>query len=345
MNALGAWQRLPEAQIAPIYHAKVLNGDSSYSLDFEQKKSSAEPLGYLLPNHLIRKAFFEEVETLTHVTLLTDTTVDHVSCSESACEVRLSTGDSIEASLVVASDSRFSTVRKQMGIAAAMQDFSRVAIVCRMQHETPHNQTAVEYFQYGQTMAALPMNGNLSSIVITVSTNKAQAILDMDDDSFNRYVENHFGALLGKLTIIGKRYHYPLVGVHARRFIAHRFALIGDAAVGMHPVTAHGFNLGLRGQNTLYEAIRHALDKGQDFAGQRVLESYQRKHMLATRPIYLGTNAIVSLFTNELPPVKLLRDLTLRVANNLPPLKYLITRKLTEKSTGFSPFNVFRGSH
>lgn len=333
MNSLGTWQRLPADQVAPIHHAKVLSGDSSYSLNFDQNKSchnAHEPLGYLVPNYLIRKVFFKEFETLENATLVTDTHVEDVRCTDAGCHVRLSDGDVVEASMVVASDSRFSNVRKQMGIAADMRDFSRVAIVCRMEHEKSHQQTAVEYFQYGQTMAALPMNGNLSSIVITVSTDKSEPILEMDDAAFNQFVGKHFGSQFGEMSLVGERFHYPLVGVHAKRFIANRFALIGDAAVGMHPVTAHGFNLGLRGQNTLCQLIREAHNAGHNYFSKVVLEKYQRQHMLATRPVYLGTNAIVGLFTDDRPAARLLRDFTLRVANNLPPLKYLITQKLTD---------------
>ena len=337
MNAIGAWQRLPDEDVAPINHAKVLSGDSPYSLDFDNKQSADEPLGYLVPNYIIRKALFEEMETLPHVELLADTAVEDIACDDEACTIQLSNGEQVKASLAVAADSRFSTIRKKMGIPAEMRDFSRVAIVCRMQHENPHNQTAVEFFQYGQTMAALPMNGNMSSIVITLSADKSGPILDMNEEQFNQLVEKHFGHIFGNMTLVGEHFHYPLVGVHAKRFIGKRFALIGDAAVGMHPVTAHGFNLGLRGQETLHQGIMQALNRGINYASPQVLEKYQRKHMLATRPIYHGTNAVVGLFTNDSQPARVIRDLTLRVANNLPPLKYLITQKLTEKRTGL-PF-------
>ncbi len=337
MNNIGAWQRLPDADVAPINHAKVFSGQSPYSLDFDNNQDSADPLGYLVPNYCIRKALYEEAITLPHIELLADVAVEDIACNDEGCTIELSNGEQVQASLAVAADSRFSTIRKKMGIPAEMRDFSRVAIVCRMQHENPHNQTAVEFFQYGQTMAALPMNGNMSSLVITISADKSGAILDMNEEQFNQLVEQHFGHIFGSMELVGERFHYPLIGVHAKRFIGKRFALIGDAAVGMHPVTAHGFNLGLRGQETLHQGIRQALNRGVNYASPQVLEKYQRKHMLATRPIYHGTNAVVGLFTNDSQPARMIRDLTLRVANNLPPLKYLITQKLTEKRTGL-PF-------
>jgi len=132
------------------------------------------------------------------------------------------------------------------------------------------------------------------------------------------------------MQLVSERYAYPLVGVHANKFVKPRFALIGDAAVGMHPVTAHGFNLGLRGQDTLYRAIRAAQLQGQDIGSLQVLEKYQSKHMRVTWPLYTGTNEIVSLYTNDSVPAKILRGLVLRFSNNFPPIKQMISKQLTE---------------
>lgn len=119
------------------------------------------------------------------------------------------------------------------------------------------------------------------------------------------------------------------MGVHANKFCTTRAALIGDAAVGMHPVTAHGFNLGLESADILGKLVAQAAQQGRDIGATDLLERYNTKHQLNTRPLYHGTNAMVRLFTNETPPAKLLRGLVLRVSNNLPPIKGLITRQLT----------------
>jgi 2-polyprenyl-6-methoxyphenol hydroxylase-like FAD-dependent oxidoreductase len=119
------------------------------------------------------------------------------------------------------------------------------------------------------------------------------------------------------------------VGVHANRFYANRSAVIGDAAVGMHPVTAHGFNLGLHSVAVLSKLIKQAVANQSDIASPELLAKYQRQHMLLTRPMYHGTNAMVTLFTTENKPAKAIRSLVLRVSNNLPPLKSLITKQLT----------------
>ena len=122
------------------------------------------------------------------------------------------------------------------------------------------------------TLAILPLVQNTSSIIMTVPNKKSSKIMNMNKNEFNTYVSNRFENKLGNMKLIDKRYEYSLVGVFADRFIANLFALIGDAAVGMHPVTAHGFNLGLRGQNTLALEIKSALMLGLDI-GSQIIES------------------------------------------------------------------------
>ena len=335
MKELGAWSHIPPEVISPIKKAKVLNGNSPYFLNFDNDNSSLEALGYLVPNYHIRQALYEEVKTVKNVEIMTDVTVTDVQPGF----LSLSNGNNLQASLIVAADSRFSNSRRKMGIPASMHDFSRVAIVSRMEHEKSHNQTAFECFHYGRTLAILPITGNMSSAVITVSADVADSILNMTDEQFNIDVEQQFKSRLGSMKLIGKRYSYPLVAVHANRFVAERFALIGDAAVGMHPVTAHGFNLGLRGQNTLAKEIQSALSQNKDIGSSTVLARYDRKHQAITKPLYFGTNKIVGLFTNDTIPAKIVRNVTLRFANHFAPIKRMITNKLTEKDEkGYLPF-------
>jgi ubiquinone biosynthesis UbiH/UbiF/VisC/COQ6 family hydroxylase len=330
LKELGAWAHMPQESISPIKTAKVMDGNSPYSLGFNSDSKTGAALGYLVPNYLIRQALYDVVETQNNVEFLTDLSVDSLSTDRHGGVVKLSNGTSREATLIVAADSRFSATRRDMGIGASMKDFGKTAIVCRMQHQQPHDQVAFECFHYGRTLAVLPMAGNLSSIVITVDNELANDIVKMDEAMFNRDIEQRFGRRLGKMQLIGERYAYPLVAVHADRFIANRFAVIGDAAVGMHPVTAHGFNLGLRGQATLATQIKKALTLGHDFGTKEVLQRYETKHMRVTKPMYWGTNGLVGLFTNDKPPAKAFRSVLLRVANNFPPVKHMIKSRLTE---------------
>ncbi len=333
MQEMGVWSLIPEAEVFPIKEAKVMDGDSPYTLQFDSEDITENFLGFNVSNHLIRKAAYEKVISLDNVELLTDTSVTGVQVNTGSATVTLADGQNIEARLVVAADSRFSATRRKMGIAANMHDFGRVCIVSRMEHEREHHGVAHECFLYGETLAVLPLSSYESSIVITVSSSKAERIMAMSADEFNQHVENQYRSQLGKMTLSSKRHPYPLVAVWANGFVAERFALIGDAAVGMHPVTAHGFNLGLRSQHTLARLIKEASLVGEDIGNLTTLKAYESNHRKVAKPIYLGTNAIVKLFTNDMPLHRLARKALLRFGNNFPPIRRKITQQLTESNS------------
>lgn len=330
MQGLEVWDRIKPEQRSAIKEARVLDGESAYFMDISSEKDDADALGYLVSNHIIRKVFYDEVSRLDNVEILTDCSVTGVESDDEGASVQLSNGETRQAALVVAADSRFSETRRMMGISVSMYDFGRVVTVCRMRHEKPHQSIAHECFNYGKTLAVLPLSGNESSIVITATTDASKQINDLGVDKFNTDITQQFEGRLGKMELSTERHPYPLVAVHARKFVGTRFALIGDAAVGMHPVTAHGFNLGLRGQHQLASNIIKAIKQGSDIGADSVLREYQTKHMLVTRPLYHGTNGIVNLFTRETPPSKIIRKVALRLSNNFMPIKWLIRRTLTE---------------
>lgn len=330
MTDLGLWQRLPADRISLIRHARVLNGASPYSLHFDHREAGTETLGFMVSNHRIRKAAFDAVRDCGSVTLMADTDVTRVRTDAGRGTVTLGDGRTLSAPLVVAADSRFSATRRMMGIPADMLDFGRTCIVCRMTHERSHQDTAFECFHDARTLAVLPLTHGEVSVVITLGAEEADGVLGMPEQAFNADIGRRLKDRLGSMALVGARHAYPLVAVHASRFHARRFALVGDAAVGMHPVTAHGFNLGLRGAGTLAQGLITAHKAGHDLGAPAVLRRYTRRHRLHTLPLYHGTNAIVQLYTRTSPPARLVRAALLRLGNRIGPARRLIMSQLTE---------------
>jgi ubiquinone biosynthesis UbiH/UbiF/VisC/COQ6 family hydroxylase len=330
MQDLGLWAHIPEGSVGTIRDAKVVNGQSPYALHFAAQDSGADYLGRIVPNHLIRKAAFACVRDDPEIEILTGRSVTHVDTDTARGRIELDDGSVLTASLVIAADSRLSENRRRMGIAAQMTDFGRVVIVCEMRHEAGHDDTAFECFHYDQTLAILPMAGNVSSVVVTLPSDRADEVLAMTPEAFAADIAARFEYKLGAMELNTERHAYPLVGVLARHFAATRFALVGDAAVGMHPVTAHGYNLGLSGAAILAEEIRAAMRRGGDIGGADVLAAYESRHRRKVLPLYHGTNALVRLFTDTSAPAKFLRGAALRLGNVLTPVRRQIEKQLTE---------------
>lgn len=330
LTSFGIWQEIDQNEISLIKEAKVINGTSPYSLHFNHQDTSENTLGHLIPNRLVRAAAYKVAKESKAIKIITGVGVDSFNIDANKAEIKLSNKEIIHCSLMIAADGRLSSSRRSMGIPSEVKDFGKTVIVCKMEHEKPHSNIAYECFHYGRTLAVLPMVGNYSSIVITISSDQADAIMKMKDQTFNEDIQTRFNSRLGGMMIVGKKYSYPLYASHASHFHANRFALIGDASVGMHPVTAHGFNLGLRGSKTLATVIEEALSNKLDFASVEILSKYNQKHQRSTRPLYYGTNLLVDLYNSERLTAKVLRRLALRFGNNFWPVKKLIMGQLTE---------------
>ena len=141
-------------------------------------------------------------------------------------------------------------------------------------------------------------------------------------------MEKSFNNFFGKMKLIGKRYSYPMVTTYTKKFVTDRFAVIGDAAVGMHPVTAHGFNLNLKGLDILIDEIKEAIENRTDIGSTTILKNYQTKLHFTAGPIYLATNSIVNLYTSTTLPAKLTRQFVLRFVNTIKPAKQVFLNML-----------------
>lgn len=328
LDEIGVWGALSAKDIAPIKSARVRNADQSHLLCFDP--GECEALGYLVSNQVLRRELYRAVRQRASVELLAGETASGMQLGGLNASLTLSSGKTLEAPLLVAADSRFSELRRKAGIGADMRDFGHLCIVCRLRHEKPHDGTAHEWFDIDQTLAVLPLNEQTSSIVLTQPASTAARSLAMPAPSFAATIEQRLDSRWGSMQLDGERHAYPLVAVYADRFCAQRFALVGDAAVGMHPVTAHGFNFGLQGAQALARAVGDAMAAGGDIGAPSVLESYDRGHRRATLPLYVATNGIVRLYTDNRMPARIARSALLRIANSLSPVKDLVLRKLME---------------
>lgn len=321
LSDLGAWEHLPTEEISSLRAAHVLNGGSPRALVFDTSGRSDPELGKLVSNHHIRRALFEAVRNQPGLTLLDGVSVADPSVSGRRVKVTLSSGEVLWGKLLVAADSRFSEVRGHLGIAAEMNRLGHAMLVCRVSHERPHEHVATEWFDHHQTIAMLPLNGRCSSAVVTLPQAETERLAALEDAAFGEEITRRFRGRLGAMRLASTRHVYPLVTTWARHFATDRAALIGDAAVGMHPVTAHGFNLGLAGQKSLADEMLIALKRGADIGGRHVLRRYESRHRLAAWPLYRATNLLAKLYTDERLHARVARHAALRLGDRLPIVK------------------------
>jgi ubiquinone biosynthesis UbiH/UbiF/VisC/COQ6 family hydroxylase len=332
MQKLGLWNKLLLEDVSHISEARIFNGTSLFSLDINAQDSGNEVLGFLVSNHLIRKAAYQAVKDVENIKIIYEATIKKITNSAECIELTLDNGDTIKSKLLVGADSRFSETRRMMGISADMHDFGKSMMVCQMTHALPHQYAAWEWFDYGQTFALLPMNGMKSSVVLTLAKNEIDHLMRLSDAEFNEEITRRFKNRLGEMQLVSTKHAYPLVTAYANHMVSKRFALVGDAAVGMHPVTAHGFNFGLKSVVTLSNEIQAASKKHEDIGGASLLSRYEQQHRKDTRPLFMATHAVAKLYSSDKLPFKLIRTGAIRLGHRVKPFKRRIAKFLSQSN-------------
>ena len=227
---------------------------------------------------------------------------------------------------MVAADGRNSDGRRIAKIKSTNIDYNQSSIVFTVGHEKPHRGTAYEQFTTGGPIASLPMRWNKSSVVWSEDTEVVESLMQLDDKDFAAAASYRLNDCLGKMTIIGQRKVFPLKLNYADTIIANRFAMVGDAAHGLHPIAGQGFNLGLRDIANLTEEISNARRLGLDIGSFETLRSYQAARRFDNFSLVAATDGLNRLFTDNNKIVRFIRSSGLDAINTMNPIKNLFMR-------------------
>ncbi|MBM3518748.1 MAG: FAD-dependent oxidoreductase [Alphaproteobacteria bacterium] len=309
-----------------IREIRVSDGPSLLHLHFDHTELGAEPFGYMVENRWLRRALLAAVQGTPTIRLLAPVGIARSAGSGGRARVWLDDGREVRADLIIACDGAGSALRAAAGIRTLRWSYPQTAIVCTVAHAEPHEGIAHERFLPSGPFAILPLPGRRSSIVWTETAALAPAIVKLDRPEFDAELGARFGDFLGALESIGPRWSYPLALHHAERYTAPRLVLVGDAAHGVHPIAGQGLNMGLRDVAALAEVLIEARRLGRDLGAPDVLECYQRWRRFDNSVLIAVTDTLNRLFSNEITPVRVARDLGLAAVNRLPPLRRFFMR-------------------
>ncbi|PKU23595.1 UbiH/UbiF/VisC/COQ6 family ubiquinone biosynthesis hydroxylase [Telmatospirillum siberiense] len=325
LAAIGLWPAIAPSAAA-IEQIRVSDGHSPLFLHYDHQAIGDEPFGWIVENRAIRKAIRDRLAELPRVRIFAPARLTSLERQAGGVVAHLADGTRFSAALVVAADGRASPTREGAGIGVTKWAYDQTAIVCTVAHSRSHRNTAHEHFLPAGPFAILPLPGNRSSVVWTEKSHLAPAILKQDDDAFLAELSSRFGDFLGDIAIEGPRFSYPLSLQFANAYSAHRLVLVGDAAHGMHPVAGQGMNMGLRDVAALAEVLVDAKRLGLDLGHGSVLARYARWRRFDNLLMLGLTDALVRLFSNERPALRVARDFGLAAVNRAGPLKRFFMR-------------------
>ncbi|MCU7809196.1 MAG: UbiH/UbiF/VisC/COQ6 family ubiquinone biosynthesis hydroxylase [Candidatus Thiodiazotropha sp. (ex Semelilucina semeliformis)] len=326
LENLGVWEQMQALRISPYTDMEVWDAGGSGRIHFSAAELGEVNLGHIVENRVTQLTLWQRLESLQGVTLRCPARVTQLLLDDKP-GVILDDGTHLQARLIVAADGRDSQIREMAGIGTKGWDYDQHAIVATITPQQHHGYTARQRFMKTGPLAFLPIDDGRCSIVWSTSLQEAEALMAMDDKAFSHALTLASDHMLGEIDAVGPRGVFPLRLGHAETYIRPGLALIGDAAHAIHPLAGQGVNLGFLDAATLAETVIDAKSIGRPIGAFATLRRYERTRKGANMGMLAAMDAFKRTFSNEIPPLQMIRNLGLTLADRSGPLKHLMVRR------------------
>lgn len=329
---VGIWQGIADCA-TPIQRVHVSDRGHAGFVTLDAQDYNLAALGQVVELHDIGQRLFAQLRDAPGITLHCPAKVEDVSRWEDGASITLDNGQTITGQLLVAADGSRSTLGARCGMSWQQQPYEQLAVIANVSTALPHEGRAFERFTEHGPLAMLPMSQGRCSLVWCHPQSQRDAVLSWSDAEFCERLQQAFGWRLGRITHAGTRSVYPLALTTATRPVAHRLALVGNAAQTLHPIAGQGFNLGLRDVMSLAELLAQASTNGQDPGEYSLLCDYQARRADDKAATIGVTDGLVHLFANRWAPLVAGRNAGLMAMELFTPAR----DALAQRTLGWVP--------
>ncbi len=315
LENIGAWEAIRERGIQPYREMRVWDQLRHGDIHFDCATIGEPDLGHIIQNRSIQASLWERMQQHADIDLLTPACITQMDEEPEALSLLLDDGRRVRCKLAIAADGARSRLRDMAGISVDVHDFEQYAVVATVRTPDGHHETAWQRFLRNGPLAFLPVSPTACSIVWSTTEKESRELLEMESDTFCKRLLEASEGRLGALECLPERARFPLRSQHAGSYLADRLVLAGDAAHQIHPLAGQGVNLGFRDAAVLAEVILAAQKAGEPWHARPVLRRYERARRGDNQLTRKSMEAFNSLFSNDFPPLRLVRNLGLRAAD------------------------------
>lgn len=320
LQKLGAWGSVEKMRSVPYRRLETWEVDGS-EVKFDAQSLGLPELGFMVENRVLQLALWQQFDALTNLTRFCPAKLRHLlQHDDKTWSLQLTTGDLLRAKLVIAADGANSLVRQLAGIGVDGWEYRQHCMLINVETETPDQDVTWQQFFPSGPRAFLPLFGNQASLVWYDSPQRIRYLKTLNMQQLTTEVMQAFPARLGTVKALSAG-AFPLVRRHAQRYVLPGLALVGDAAHTINPLAGQGVNLGYRDVEALLSVLEKARDHDEAWSSGKVLLGYQRQRRLDNLLMQSGMDLFYTAFSNDLPPVKALRNLALMTAQRAGALK------------------------
>jgi len=327
-EAMGLWDDVVAAS-TPIASVHVSDKGRFGFSHINAEEQGVEALGYVVINRVLGEVLQSNLSAARNVDVFCPSRIDSIELGPEQASATLSSDageQTLMCKLLVAADGTNSAVREMMGISAQQRAYGQRAVIGNLLPEKNLDNRAFERFTPQGPLAILPIADDRAGFVWTVAEHDADRVMALDDEEFLAEIQEEFGYRLGQFSRVGTRASYPLILSKAVRLTATRSVLIGNSAHGLHPVSAQGFNLGMRDVAALCDCIADASSDEVDPGMAQLLDRYAKWRRSDQKKLVYFTDNLVRLFGSSRPGLRTLRNIGMIGFDLLPGVRPMFAK-------------------
>lgn len=324
LERMGVWEHLDAARLAPVSRMAV-RGDANGALDFSAYECGVAELAWIVESSHLHGELWESARRQGNLDLLCPARPAGLKLDKTGVALELADRRTIRGRLAVAADGAYSWTRQMLGVEVDFAHYHQMGVVANFTTASPHRGTAWQWFRDGGVLAWLPLPGNRMSMVWSLPDAQAKALLALSAADLCAHVAAAGGGVLGDLELLTPTAAFPLRLMRAPRTVGERFALIGDAAHTIHPLSGHGINLGFQDACSL-AAVLEACPQHIDCGEVQWLRRHERARREEVLVLQKVTDGLQHLFARPSPPLSILRNAGMSLLDRLPVMKSLLVR-------------------
>jgi len=332
LQALGAWQHLPSKRMASYQQMQVWDGDGQGCIHFSAADLAQPDLGVIIENKLLQSALLKQINSFGNVSCCFDNSVESLDQRADGVSLQLADGQRTSGKLLIAADGAHSKIRQLLDINLSEMDYQQTAFVANVKTELPHQDTAWQRFTPFGPVAFLPLpQPNLCSVVWSLDNDKAAVVKDLSKAEFAKQLQIAFESRLGVIELVSEFAGFPLVKRHAKDYLCHRVALVGDAAHTIHPLAGQGVNIGFQDVQALSSLIIELQQAERDWGLAANLRPFERSRKTENLMMQNAMSGFKNLFASDNMLVTVARNLGM----NLLDRNQFVKNEVIKKAMGF----------
>lgn len=322
LDSLGAWSEIKSMRVCPYRRLETWEHPECRTR-FHSDELSLDQLGYIVENRLIQLGLWQVFSQYENLTVMCPERLKAIEFADVNL-VTLESGEQFEANWVIGADGANSKVRQLSGICVTAWDYRQHCMLINVKTELPQQDITWQQFTPSGPRSFLPLCSlsnddgqvvGLGSLVWYDSPKRIKQLCAMGKPQLREEILRHFPAELGDIEVL-QFGSFPLTRRHAQSYSSKNCVLVGDSAHTINPLAGQGVNLGFKDVDVLLSVTEH-----QEKLEDTLLAKYERARRPDNLLMQTGMDFFYKGFSNDLGPLKFVRNAALKLAENSGPIK------------------------